>query len=329
MHMLFISRDERTHQLFRKSWTIAADTLDNDVIVMFRKGQSLLFFLISVLKHKLLSRKICVFGVSEALVLSFLSPNLIVITGLGRLLMPGQRLRKLFFFIIKFFYKRRLIVVLNNDDLRIFRGIGCQNCILINGEGIDLTHIRNIVDDNYHLNSRRSKHFLYVGRLLKSKNVDQLVHYFDKLFDIIDPNISATLTLVGDNDFSNPDSVNEETLKKVLSKHPVKFKMVGYQSDVRPFLKGSDVFISLSKREGLPFSVVEALALGCQCILSDVPGHKAFKSLSGVTLVRDMQQFETAVLSALQRTAFKNNPNLEEFSQEKITKDICSIFCKL
>ena len=327
--MLFISRDKRTHQLFRKSWIKASDSSDNDVIVMFRKSQGLLFFLISVFKHKLLLRKICVFGVSEALVLSFLSPNLIVITGLGRLLMPSQKFRKLFFFIIKFFYKNRLIVVLNMNDLRIFRSIGCQKCILINGEGIDLTSIRAFNNQNLDFNPRRNKNFLYAGRLLKSKNVDQLVDYFDELFDQDDPNMSATLTLVGDNDFGSPDSVNEKTLQRVASKHPDKFKLVGYQSDVKPFMKGCDVYISLSKREGLPFSVVEALALGCECILSDVPGHKAFKPLAGVTLVKGMAQFENAVYGALQRTALENAPSLEEFSQETIVKDIHSILCKL
>ncbi|WP_122033294.1 glycosyltransferase family 4 protein [Aliivibrio sp. EL58] len=53
-----------------------------------------------------------------------------------------------------------------------------------------------------------------------------------------------------------------------------KVAVVGAVSDVRPYIIASDAFILVSKAEGLPNSVLEALALGCPAILSDIGPHK-------------------------------------------------------
>jgi glycosyltransferase involved in cell wall biosynthesis len=48
---------------------------------------------------------------------------------------------------------------------------------------------------------------------------------------------------------------------------------VGFQKDVRPYLRAADAFILTSYKEGLPFSVLEAMAFGLPCILTDVGGN--------------------------------------------------------
>ena len=47
---------------------------------------------------------------------------------------------------------------------------------------------------------------------------------------------------------------------------------LGSTSDVRPYLKNCTVFVLPSYREGLPRSVVEAMATGRAIITTDVPG---------------------------------------------------------
>lgn len=43
--------------------------------------------------------------------------------------------------------------------------------------------------------------------------------------------------------------------------------------NVQDFLKASDVYISVSKSEGMPMAVLEALAVGLPVLLSDIPQH--------------------------------------------------------
>lgn len=70
----------------------------------------------------------------------------------------------------------------------------------------------------------------------------------------------------------------------MISNHPAvknnKAILVGAVKDVRPFILSADAFILLSKAEGLPNSVLEALSLDRPVILSDIGPHREIHALS-------------------------------------------------
>lgn len=50
--------------------------------------------------------------------------------------------------------------------------------------------------------------------------------------------------------------------------------LIGKKEDPKPYYQASDIFISTSLAEGLPNTVIEAMACGLPCILSDIGPHK-------------------------------------------------------
>ena len=108
--------------------------------------------------------------------------------------------------------------------------------------------------------------FLFIGRLVGDKGVNELVAAFEQLANKI-PN--AKLLLVG------PQEPTLDPLKQVtiasIEKNP-KIVSTAYQQDVRPFLKMAQVFVFPSYREGFPNVVLQAGAMGIPCIVSDING---------------------------------------------------------
>jgi glycosyltransferase involved in cell wall biosynthesis len=75
---------------------------------------------------------------------------------------------------------------------------------------------------------------------------------------------------------------------------------------VYELLRRADVFVSASTVEGLPVSVLEAMACGCPVVLSDIPAHREIAALApAVRLVPtgDVDGFAAAIRGALTMSA--------------------------
>lgn len=109
--------------------------------------------------------------------------------------------------------------------------------------------------------------FLFVGRMLRSKGLEELAEASAKLRA---QGREVTLDLVGPLD-SNPDAISDETLQRwqdegLIRLHPA-------TRDVRPYLRDCHVFVMPSKlREGVPRTILEAMSTGRAVITSDAPG---------------------------------------------------------
>ena len=108
--------------------------------------------------------------------------------------------------------------------------------------------------------------FVFVGRLVKDKGINELVKSFNSL-SLKYNNIK--LLLVGPYE-KELDPLNNDTIEKIKSNN--KIKSVGYQNDVRPYFSCSDVLVFPSYREGFPNVVMQAGAMGLPCIVSNING---------------------------------------------------------
>lgn len=110
--------------------------------------------------------------------------------------------------------------------------------------------------------------FVYIGRILREKGINELVEAFCRLYD---ERPDVRLILVGPSE-DDLDPVTDLTRRRIAECPGI--EAVGSQADVRPFLLASDAFILPSYREGFPNVVIEAGAMGLPSIVTDINGSR-------------------------------------------------------
>lgn len=110
----------------------------------------------------------------------------------------------------------------------------------------------------------------FVGRLVKEKGILELVRAVARLAKD-HPNIR--LLIVGDALSSDYDA-GKEAFRAEAERLGVSDRIcyAGMVDDTRPYLAIMDVFCLPSYREGMPVSLLEAMAMGRPCIASDIRG---------------------------------------------------------
>ena len=103
----------------------------------------------------------------------------------------------------------------------------------------------------------------YVGHLEQRKGVERLVEAFAGIYE---ERSTAQLLLVGGGREGPEDT--EPALRSLVPQLGLEdvVRFCGPQPDPRPFLHASDVFVLPSFREGMPNSLLEAMACGLPCI---------------------------------------------------------------
>lgn len=108
--------------------------------------------------------------------------------------------------------------------------------------------------------------FIFVGRLVKDKGINELISAFESLAKA---NTNFKLLLVGtlETDLDPLFPCTIETIKN----HPSIISM-GWQEDVRPYFSVSNVLVFPSYREGFPNVVLQAGAMGLPSIVTNING---------------------------------------------------------
>ena len=110
--------------------------------------------------------------------------------------------------------------------------------------------------------------FVFVGRIVKQKGINELVSAFVKLNK---EHSDTRLLLVGPYE-DGICSVLPETKRQIEECDAI--EAVGSQQDVRPFYEKADVLVFPSYREGFPNVVIEAGAMGLPSIVTDINGSR-------------------------------------------------------
>lgn len=152
----------------------------------------------------------------------------------------------------------------NNDDKNAFihRGLIKEDkTVLIDGVGVNLSVFKPVPIPV-------KPAFLFVGRLIKDKGI---MEYLEACKMIKEKYPEVNCMLVGPYD-SNPTAMKHQELEPYIEAGIINY--YGEQSDVRPYLSECSVFVLPSYHEGMPKTVLEAMAMGRTIITSNAPGCK-------------------------------------------------------
>jgi len=143
--------------------------------------------------------------------------------------------------------------------------------------GIDIAYFSKTYFSEVDLNNKRNELnipvddfvFVFVGRIVKDKGINELIEAFIKLQNSSLLTSHFSLLLVGPFE-DDLDPISEKT-KTTIANNP-KIIATGYKIDVRIYYAISNAFVFPSYREGFPNAVMQAGAMELPSIVSNING---------------------------------------------------------
>ena len=134
----------------------------------------------------------------------------------------------------------------------------------------------------------------YIGRLVEQKGLTDLLRSARLLKDAA---VEAQFVLVGEGGM-------ESALRRLADEIGLADNVVflGYRDDVPRILGALDVFVLPSRYEGLPYTLMEAMAAGCPVVATDVIGSRDLVQSGETGLMvppGDPQAFAAAIITLL------------------------------
>lgn len=161
-----------------------------------------------------------------------------------------------------------VLITINKEDYERAKTFHAQKVCYVPGIGVDVDRFQRPIRNREELRSEfgfTEEDFvlLSVGQLSERKNQATVIRAMEK---ISDKNVKYLIVGLGE---------MEENDRKLVKKLGLVGKVVfaGYRSDVAELLQMSDGFIFPSQQEGLPVSLMEAMAAGVPVIASRIRGN--------------------------------------------------------
>lgn len=161
-----------------------------------------------------------------------------------------------------------MVFFLNESDREFFVEAGivaADRAKIIPGEGIDVAHFAPQLPAAVRPGGKFR--FLYCGRILAEKGFLELI---EATRHLLGTGLAFEMHVVGFADWDNPSAIRKKQLAEWETEGLIVFH--GPSDDVRPYIADADCIVLPSYREGLSRILLEAAAMQCPMIASDVPG---------------------------------------------------------
>ncbi|WP_339136095.1 MAG: glycosyltransferase family 4 protein [Candidatus Electrothrix sp. GW3-4] len=195
-------------------------------------------------------------------------PFYALITGLGYVFEGKNTQRRLLRKIASWLYNLSLrkatrVIFQNYDNQEKFvkkHIVSADKCAVVDGSGVDIKHFQVA-------QMKAGKPiFLLIARLLQEKGIREYTRAARKVKERYP---DAVFNVLGPEDPS-PDGVSITKIQAWHDKGIIQY--LGVTDDVRPFLTSCHAYVLPSYHEGMPRSVLEAMATGRPVLTTDTPG---------------------------------------------------------
>lgn len=211
-------------------------------------------------------------NIYSLLISKLLKKNIIItLTGLGSTYLEGGLFQKFVFLLYRYFNNTRASFVFQNKyDLNVFKIqkiLNRRKFFLIPGSGIDIIEFKKDLNYIYN-NNQKTFNFLFIGRLIKHKGLEEFYFAAEKLLSVT--RIKIKFLIIGSYNKEDTYSISHGLFKMISNNN--NFRIINHTNNVVKFIKQSNCVVLSSKREGMPKSLLEASSIGRPLISSDVPG---------------------------------------------------------
>lgn len=176
--------------------------------------------------------------------------------------------------------------------------------------------------------------FTFVGRLVEEKGIFELMNAFIRIKENYS---NAELVIIGETIESERDQDAIVQLNKML-KYPG-IKHVGFRSDIPELLHISNVFVLPSYREGLPRSIIEAMAMKKAIIATNIRGcrEEVFPDQNGYLVEKaNTEELYISMEKLISNKELTENYGVKSrqlveklFDEEKVLKKQIDLFNKI
>ncbi|MBO8221408.1 glycosyltransferase family 4 protein [Prochlorococcus marinus] len=197
------------------------------------------------------------------------------ITGLGHVFLAKNtnafiyRVFMVFIYRKVFNHKSSNLIFQNSEDRNFFQSlkiISKNKSFLIRGSGVDVNYYKREKEIKK-IDLKKTIKIFFPSRIIKEKGIIELLEACESL---IDDNVNLCLYVPSDLSFHNRSFLSKREIDKLKNKSWI--KLLGQLSDLKPIYENSDIVILPSWREGLSMALLEASAMECSIITTNVPG---------------------------------------------------------
>lgn len=225
-----------------------------------------------------------------------------------------------------------ILIIINKEDYALAKKFKLRKngkICYVPGVGINLEKFNNIKTNKTEKKKEiglKDSDFICIGigRLDKNKNFEVCIKALSKLSE------NVHLIICGEGNQKNE-------LKKLANDLRVENQVhfLGYRSDVYELLQISDCYLSTSQREGLPRALMEAMACGLPCIVSDIRGNADLikDELGGYLVPTNDSEYISAKINSLssdellrEKMRLTNLENVKSFDIEIVYHQIADIY---
>ena len=230
-------------------------------------------------------------------------------------------------------YITDVLITINREDYKIAkRKFKAKEIVYVPGIGVDIEKFADIDVDR---KAKRAEFaigdsdimFLSVGELNENKNHKVVIQALGQIRKSA-PHISCNLHYC----IAGKGKLYEELIELATSMG-VNLHMLGFRNDVAELLMAADVFLLPSIREGLNVGLMEAMASGLPCIVSDIRGNrdlivdKAGGYLVPSQTIHEWSKALSNYAELMRNHAGKfNRERIEDFSEKSVLEKLAQYY---